>query len=621
MSHAAVEVGTIKVDTIDEFDESLVQNEDMLEMEVASSGSDQNKYTLTFEDVGFSVPHANDRKHILQRISGIVKPGEMLAIMGPSGSGKTTLLDLLCGRISSGHGNEIQGTTKLNGMECIPGDFGTYVPQEDFLYPTATVYETLEFSRNISTLADKDSTEQMIQDLGLSDVRDVYVGNIILRGISGGQKRRLGLGIELIRNPSLLFADEPTSGLDSASAAKICEILKNQAGRGRTIVCTIHSPNSQTFHMFDKVLFLSQGRQMYFGPTEGVVKHFSLIGKELPPFTNPADFMLQITNTDFGNVGEEDLIRYEETFRSNFENFIPTETPRTAALSVWVSEVQVTREAQASCCTQICALSTRAFWDVLRNPIAYAVRVVMFLGLSIMMGSIWYRLGLSQTEITSRTGVLWYCICFMSFMSIAAIPNFLDQRAVVVREKSNNWYNSWSFVIAETVVGLPAVFAMTLVTAVVLHFMCHLRGNFWVFLTILYVQLWAAESVVMAVSTIVPHYIIGMALVAALFCMYMSVMGYFVIYDDLPTFWKGPYYWAMHTYAWRSMMYNEYKDLTMDCPPSPQICEFPTGMDVLRYFNMEDVDISLDIVIILVLGILYRMISAVILQYFHTGKK
>ena len=104
---------------------------------------------------------------------------------------------------------------------------------------------------------------------------------------------------------------------------------------------------------------------------------------------------------------------------------------------------------------------------------------------------------------------------FMSFMviyflnfhskskieSIAAIPNFLDQRSVVVREKANNWYNSWSFMIAETIVGLPAVFAMTVVTALVIYFMCDLRGDFLVFLLILYVQLWSAESIVMAIST------------------------------------------------------------------------------------------------------------------------
>lgn len=580
---------------------------------VAVKESQSRQYTLTFEDVGFSVPSDGKRKHILQNVSGIVRPGEMLAIMGPSGSGKTTLLDLLCGRISSRKGHEITGKMKLNGVECIPGEYGAYVAQEDTLYPTATVHETLKFSSDISTSADKESADELIEELGLSNVHNVYVGNIILRGISGGQKRRLSLGVELIRNPSLLFADEPTSGLDSASVAKICDILKLQAKRGRTIVCTIHSPNSQTFHKFDKVLFLSRGRMMYFGPTKGVTDHFASLGKQLPPFTNPADFVLEITNTDFGKIDEEDLISFEQEFRKNHQELV--------ALSPRTTQLEVTREARVSCGTQILALTKRAFWDVLRNPIAYAVRIIMFLGLSLMMGTIWFRLGLSQTEITSRTGVIWYCICFMSFMSIAAIPNFLDQRSVVVREKANNWYNSWSFMIAETIVGLPAVFAMTLVTALVIYYMCHLRGDFFVFLLILYVQLWSAESIVMAISTVVPHYIIGMALVAALFCMYMSVMGYFVIYEDLPTFWKGPYYWAIHTYAWRAMMYNEYKDLILECPEGLQLCRFPTGMHVLRYFNMEDTDIVFDVSILFGLGVFYRIVFAFILEHFHTGKK
>merc|ERR1719361_665602 len=308
--------------------------------------------------------------------------------MGPSGSGKTTLLDLLCGRISSGKGHEITGKMKLNGTECIPGEYGAYVAQEDTLYPTATVHETLKFSSDISSSAQKESADELIEELGLSNVRDVYIGNIILRGISGGQKRRLSLGVELIRNSPLLFADEPTSGLDSASVAKICEILKGQAKRGRTIVCTIHSPNSQTFHMFDKVLFLSRGRMMYFGPTKGVSEHFASLGKQLPPFTNPADFVLEITNTDFGKIDEEDLIRFEEEFRKR-SGGIQALSPRT-------TQLEVKKEARTSCMTQVLALSNRAFWDILRNPIAYAVRIIMFLGLSIMMGTIWFRLGLSQ---------------------------------------------------------------------------------------------------------------------------------------------------------------------------------------------------------------------------------
>lgn len=239
-------------------------------------------------------------KVILKGISGVVKPGEILAMLGPSGSGKTTLLTALGGRLGGKLGGSITYNNKTfsNSMKRNIG----FVTQDDFLYPHLTVTETLVFTallRLPNTLTNAEKTEQakaVITQLELTKCKNSIVGGELLRGVSGGERRRVSIGQELLINPSLLFLDEPTSGLDSTTAQKIVKTLWDLAGGGRTIVMTIHQPSSRLFYMFHKVMLLSEGNALYFGIVSDVMDYFSGIGYAPVVAMNPAEFLLDLAN-------------------------------------------------------------------------------------------------------------------------------------------------------------------------------------------------------------------------------------------------------------------------------------------------------------------------------------
>lgn len=222
-------------------------------------------------------------------------------MLGPSGSGKTTLLTALAGRLPG----KISGTISYNGR-AFSGSMKRktgFVTQDDVLYPHLTVLETLTYTALLklpSALTKSEKMEQaemIIMELGLTRCRSSIIGGPLLRGISGGERKRVSIGQEMLVNPSLLLVDEPTSGLDSTTAQRIVATLRWVARGGRTVVATIHQPSSRLFRMFDKVVVLSDGCPIYSGVANGAMDYFATIGY-VPGFNlvNPADFLLDLAN-------------------------------------------------------------------------------------------------------------------------------------------------------------------------------------------------------------------------------------------------------------------------------------------------------------------------------------
>jgi ABC-type multidrug transport system ATPase subunit len=221
---------------------------------------------LVWSDVGFSVGD----KQILQSCTGQCRPGTLTAIVGPSGAGKTTLLNVLAGRLPATHGGVTLGSTDISRSDCAREI--AYVTQEDSLFAHTTPREAMAFSARLRLprhMADAEKllrAEKMVELLGLQSCADTYVGSEMHRGISGGEKKRTSIGVELVTNPMLLLLDEPTSGLDSFAAVTVVRSLKALAQSGCGVLCTIHQPSSEVFALFDHVLLMGAGTQMYNGP-------------------------------------------------------------------------------------------------------------------------------------------------------------------------------------------------------------------------------------------------------------------------------------------------------------------------------------------------------------------
>jgi ABC-type multidrug transport system ATPase subunit len=250
---------------------------------------------------------ANDLKPkvILDGVSGSVLPGQFLSIIGASGAGKTTLLNFLSGRLIS-QKLEKSGKVQINGVdrEKIKGfqAYCAYVQQDDILFQTLTVRECLEFAAKLKlpgTYEQKmQRVEQIISELRLSKCQNTKIGGPLVKGVSGGERKRTSIGVELITDPSLIFLDEPTTGLDSFTATSVMETLRELANQGRTIVQTIHQPNSDIFEMFDRLMLLAKGRVIYYNEARFAVDYFAGIGYKCPELSNPADYFMGIMSIE-----------------------------------------------------------------------------------------------------------------------------------------------------------------------------------------------------------------------------------------------------------------------------------------------------------------------------------
>lgn len=255
---------------------------------------------LQFENVSYEL----NGKQILHGVRGIVNPGQVMAIMGASGAGKTTFLDILARKNKRG---AITGNIFVNGENVSDGDFKSvigFVDQEDAMMPTLTVHETilnsalLRLPRDMSGLVKEAKVFEVERQLGISHIRDQLIGSEETggRGISGGEKRRVGIACELVTSPSILFLDEPTSGLDAHNAYNVVECLVNLARNyNRTVVFTIHQPRSNIVALFDHLVLLARGRTVFSGPLSKCQQYFDSIGYPCPSGFNIADYLVDLT--------------------------------------------------------------------------------------------------------------------------------------------------------------------------------------------------------------------------------------------------------------------------------------------------------------------------------------
>ncbi|CAM0946673.1 unnamed protein product [Alopecurus aequalis] len=263
---------------------------------------------LTWEDVCVTVAggtYGAQPVSILSGISGHAGPGEVLAIMGPSGCGKTTLLDTLAGRL--GPGVNGTGLLLINGRrEKLAFGTSAYVTQDNVLMSTMSVREAVYYSAQLQLPETMPAAEKrthadgVIREMGLGNAMDTRIGGRVTKGISGGERKRLTICVEMLTRPRLLFLDEPTSGLDSAASYHVMSHIARIAAReGMTIVAAIHQPCGDVFDLFHSLCLLASGRTVFFGAASDATQFFTQSGFPCPQLRNPSDHFLRTINKDF----------------------------------------------------------------------------------------------------------------------------------------------------------------------------------------------------------------------------------------------------------------------------------------------------------------------------------
>ncbi|KAF3909768.1 hypothetical protein AA313_de0210331 [Arthrobotrys entomopaga] len=549
--------------------------------------------TVSFEglSVSVTVKGSKEDKRIIDNVSGVIRAGEMVALMGPSGCGKTTLLNLLARRKTGGLKTE--GKIYINGNEISSSTFrkiSSYVEQEDHLIGSLTARETLDFSaklalsNSITSVERRRRIDALLASFGLVSNQSTLVGTPIRRGLSGGQKRRLGVASSLITCPKVLFLDEPTSGLDSAASFEVVSYLKNVCKQNNLIViCSIHQPSTSTFNLFDSLYLFSQGRLCYAGPLTETSAYFSALGYEIPHFYNPAEYLLDTINVDFAQNKEaagEQLERIQSSWQSsdNLKQIVAKVATCQEEKKDVVLEVQRTRSQMLL----PFILLHRSFVKSYRDVFAYGVRIAMYLGLAIMMGTVWLRLSTNQDSIQPFINAIFFGSAFMSFMAVAYVPAFLEDRASYVKERNNGLYGPTAFIISNFLIGVPYLFIISILFSVVSYWLSNFYPSgtafmYWVMW--LFLDLLAAEGLVVLMSSIFPIFVVALALTAFMNGLWMSVGGFLVSPRILNVFWK---YWARYidyqAYVFQGMMVNEFSRRNYECGEGCH-CLYPTKLE------------------------------------------
>ncbi|CVK94323.1 hypothetical protein FPRO04_06922 [Fusarium proliferatum] len=530
--------------------------------------------TVTVKDRETKQPKA-----IVDNVEGIVEAGEICALMGPSGCGKTTLLNVLARRPTNASSAEAE--VNINGNHLSLAEFrevSCFVEQEDALIGSLTVRETLEFSSRLASSSSLSKKERIVrinnllESFGLVEQANTLIGTPIRKGISGGQKRRVGVASQLITSPKLLFLDEPTSGLDSAASLEVVKYLRDVAKRNNLIViCSIHQPSTSTFNLFDKLLLLSGGKTHYFGPVNSVAAYYSEVGSPLPQYVNPAEHLLELVNIDFAQDRGE-ATRDLETLQAAWQNSRQASEVKTTIKSAeslggdWNIDAI---EKRPSMFSLTLTLLHRSFIKSYRDVVAYGIRIAMYLGLAIMMGTVWVRLDPAQESIQPFINAIFFGSAFMSFMAVAYVPAFIEDRLQYVKEHHNGLYGAAELIISNFFIGVPYLFLISILFSVISYWLSNFQPTakaFFTWVLWLFLDLLAAESLVVFMTSLFPSFVISLALVAFANGLWMSVGGFMVPPTILNVFYKYVFhYWDYQKYVFEGMMVNEFADRVYSC--------------------------------------------------------
>ncbi|XP_030528324.1 ABC transporter G family member 1-like [Rhodamnia argentea] len=589
--------------------------------------ANENSMFLTWKDLWVTVGDRRNGTHpILQGLTGYAEPGRMLAIMGPSGSGKTTLLDALGGRLSSS--TQQTGEILINGRKQ-PLSFGTsaYVTQDDILITTLTVSEAVYYSaqlqlpESMSKWEKKERAEATIREMGLQDARDTRIGGGSAKGLSGGQKRRVSICMEILTRPKLLFLDEPTSGLDSAASYHVMNRIAKLARHDqRTVIASIHQPSSEVFDLFHNLCLLSSGKTVYFGRRSEAEQFFASNGFPCPTLRNPSDHYLRTINKDFDadiEQGTNDM-NAEKAIDTLVKSYLSSLMCHQVQQQVSrISEMNVggnleRNGSQASFITQSLVLTKRSFTNMYRDLGYYWLRLAIYVALCLCVGTIFHDIGSTYGSIQARGSMLMFVAAFLTFMAIGGFPSFVEDMKVFGRERLNGHYGVAAFVVGNTLSSIPYLLIISLIPGAIAYYLVGLQKSFEhfaCFASVLFACMLLVESLMMIVASIVPDFLMGIITGAGIQGVMMLNGGFFRLPDDLPKpFWRYPmYYISFHKYANQGFFKNEFEGLMF---PN-QMGGSPTigGEEILRNYWQVEMGYSkwVDLAILLGMVVVYRL--------------
>ena len=437
----------------------------------------------------------------------------------------------------------------------------------------------LRLPETISNEEKENKVNEMISLLHLENCKDTIVGDSLSKGISGGERKRLSVGLEMITNPSIIFLDEPTSGLDTYSAYSLMNNLKYLTNTGRTVISTIHQPSSDILRLFDDIIILNKGKIIYLGEVNNLVNYFSSIGYQCPEYTNPSDYIFMnilnpITfnfdnkinnNNNLKSVEEKDKYIIESFKKSGMEKTILDKCNLINTNKIKLSEKS--HKYKPSLCLQLKFLLKRHLKNLIRNKSILRTKIGQSIGLGLIIGLTFLNIPGSdaKAQVQDRNGSL-----FISSFSQVLLPIigtlalFSLERPVILREISSGYYNSLAYYLSKMIIEIPLQIIITFITCTIIYWLCLFQKTFKkyiIFVGIVLLGSLCGLSIGTAIATASKN--VNLALQIAPFCIIPLILfsGLLINCDSIPPYFTWIQYISPVRYMYQEVYKNEFKGL------------------------------------------------------------
>ncbi|XP_058818284.1 protein white isoform X2 [Topomyia yanbarensis] len=572
----------------------------------------------------------NPRKHLLKNVTGVAKSGELLAVLGSSGAGKTTLLNALAFRSPPGVKVSPTSLRALNGIPVNAEQLRArcaYVQQDDLFIAALTTKEHLIFQamlrmgRDVPKSVKMNRVNEVLQELSLTRCANTLIGSPgRMKGLSGGERKRLAFASESLTDPHLLLCDEPTSGLDSFMAHSVLQVLKGMAMKGKTIILTIHQPSSELYCLFDKILLMAEGRVAFLGSPYQAAEFFSQLGIPCPPNYNPADFYVQMLA-----IAPNKEMECRDTIKKICDSFATSPAARevmdaaSAGKNVeqqfFLQPVNGASKTgyRSSWWTQFYYVLWRSWLTVLKDPMLVKVRLLQTAMVATLIGTIYFGQKMDQDGVMNINGSLFLFLTNMTFQNVFAVINvFSAELPVFLREKRSRLFRVDTYFLGKTIAEVPLFIIIPFVFTSITYPMIGLKSgveHYFMALFIVtlvanvatsfgYLISCASSSISMALSigppVIIPFLIFG---------------GFFLNSASVPAYFEYLSYLSWFRYANEALLINQWSmvqegeisctRMNVTCPSSGQI--------ILETFNFRVEDLTFDIVCLCALIIVFRL--------------
>ncbi|XP_059222107.1 ATP-binding cassette sub-family G member 4 [Stomoxys calcitrans] len=560
-------------------------------------------------------------KEILHDISGKFSGSQLIAIMGPSGAGKSTLLDALSGFKTTG----VDGSILLNGRRRDLTAFrrmSCYITQDDRLQPLLTVNENmhiaadLKLGPNVSFEEKESRIEDILLMLGLYDHDQTMTNRL-----SGGQKKRLSIAMELINNPTVMFLDEPTTGLDSSSCTKVLELCKMLAQQGRTIICTIHQPTAKLFQIFDQVYVLAAGNCVYQGSTQKLVPFLQAVDLPCPMYHNPADYIIELACGEYGQDKVDTLKSASEngsslTWFNNPESILKaSELMRKYPVAKKTNKRSLE---DTSYMNQLSVLMHRGYLKAKRDTTLTHLRIGVNVFVAVVLGAVYANSGKEGSRVIDNYNLLFAILMHHSMTTMMlTVLTFPIEMSILLKEHFNRWYSLKAYYTSITLLDLPLSILGSLIFTIIIYLWSYQPmewSRFWMFFAISVLTVFVGQSFGLMIGAWF-NVVNGTFLAPVLTIPMMMFAGFGVTLRDLPVYLK----WGSHISYLRyglegfvAAIYGNDRG-TLECEEAPY-CHYRYPKKFLEEITMTGDQFWNDVIALVIIILIFRIAAYVILK-------